>query len=71
MFTFNASPFDFRLINLLIYLLAILMVINDNNSSVAGVWLFKFSFLMQGALAFSHLLMPVALTLLDYQYLCL
>jgi hypothetical protein len=25
---------------------------------------------MLGALAFIHLLMPVALTLLDYQYLC-
>jgi hypothetical protein len=32
---------------------------------------FKFEFLMLVALAISHLLMPAALKLLDYHYLCL
>jgi hypothetical protein len=38
-----------------------------------GLWplKFKLSFEMLGALAFSKLLLLVALTLLDYQYLCL
>jgi len=33
--------------------------------------IFKFKFLMVVVLAFSHLQMPIALTLQDYQYPCL
>jgi hypothetical protein len=54
---------------------AVLLRINCNDySCVEGVWLFlnvKFKFLMLVALAISHLLMPAALTLPDYHYLCL
>ncbi len=52
-------------------LFAVLLQLNCNNySSVVGVWLFKIQFLMLKALAFSHLLISVAITLLDYQNLC-
>ncbi len=46
---------------------AVLLQVNCNNYSlIAGVWLFKIKF---GELEFSHLLMSVALTILDYQIL--